>query len=247
MQKSSADMAAQKTFVLVHGAWHGGWCYARVAEILRAAGHRVYTPTLTGLGERAHLFSGNITLDTHVQDVVSVFEYEDLREVHLCGHSYGGFVISGAVERVPERIASLTFLDAFVPADGESLIDISLRPGPSRQLVGAMANGGLGVPPIPAANFNVNAADRDEVDRKCGPQPIGTLLQRIRLTGARERCAAKTYVRAAAYASAGFDSYRAQCAADPSWHVTDVQCGHDVMLDMPHELAALLVQSAARV
>ena len=237
-------MSTRRTFVLVHGAWHGGWCYARVAEILRAAGHRVFAPTLTGLGERSHLFSGDITLDTHVRDVVNVLEYEDLRDVSLCGHSYGGFVVSGVVECVPERVAALTFLDAFVPNDGESLIDLSLRGGPSRQLNGAMDGDGRGVPPIPAAHFHVNETDRAEVDRLCGPQPIGTMLQRLRLTGARERCASKTYIRAVAYPSVPFDAYRAQCAADPSWRVADLPCGHDVMLDMPHELAALLAGDA---
>ena len=91
------------TFVLVHGAWHGGWCYARVADILRARGHRVFTPTMTGLGERSHLASADITLSLHVTDIVNVLRWEDLRDVVLCGHSYGGLVISGVVEAVPER------------------------------------------------------------------------------------------------------------------------------------------------
>jgi pimeloyl-ACP methyl ester carboxylesterase len=117
-------MPSTGTFVLVHGAWHGGWCYVRVADLLRAGGHRVVTPTLTGLGERSHLFSGAITLSTHIDDIVNVLRWEDLTNVVLAGHSYGGFVISGVAERVPERIAALVFLDAFVPADGESLWDL---------------------------------------------------------------------------------------------------------------------------
>src|ERR1700722_11132565 len=112
------------TYVLVHGAWHGGWCFARVAELLRARGDRVFTPTMTGLGERVHLAHPGITLDDHVTDIVNVLRFEDLRDVVLLGHSYGGFVISGVVEAVPERIAALVFLDAFVPQDGESLADL---------------------------------------------------------------------------------------------------------------------------
>src|SRR5580700_6619085 len=112
------------TFVLVHGAWHGGWCFARVAEILRAQGHRVFTPTLTGLGERVHLASTEITLSTHVTDIVNVVRYEDLHDVVLLGHSYGGMVISGVVEVVPERVGALVYLDAFVPENGESLLDL---------------------------------------------------------------------------------------------------------------------------
>src|SRR5579875_3323603 len=101
---------AQRTFVLVHGAWHGGWCWSRVAAILRGRGHRVFTPTQTGLGERAHLLSRDITFDTFVQDVVGVFEAEELEDVVLVGHSFGGSSISGVVDRMPERVRRLVYL-----------------------------------------------------------------------------------------------------------------------------------------
>ena len=106
------------TFVLVHGAWSGGWCYARVAALLRARGHTVFTPTLTGQGERAHLFSGAINLTTHIEDVLGVFRCERLSEVILAGHSYGGMVITGVADRIADRVAALAYLDAFVPEDG---------------------------------------------------------------------------------------------------------------------------------
>ncbi len=112
------------TFVLVHGAWHGGWCYARVAGLLRARGHTVFTPTLTGQGERAHLLSGSINLSTHIEDVLGVFAFERLDDVVLAGHSYGGMVITGVADRIPERIRALAYLDAFVPENGQSLFDI---------------------------------------------------------------------------------------------------------------------------
>ena len=111
------------TFVLVHGAWHGGWCYKRVARLLRQAGHEVYTPTLTGLGERAHLINRAIDLDTHVQDIVGVICCEELSDVVLCGHSYGGMVITGVAEQIAAKIRSLVYLDAFVPENGKSLMD----------------------------------------------------------------------------------------------------------------------------
>src|SRR5262249_44459260 len=110
-------------FVLVHGGWHGGWCWRRVAPPLRAAGHAVYTPTLTGLGERAHLATPATGLDTHIRDVLGVLAYEDLRDVILVGHSMAGMVVTGVAERAPDRLAHLVYLDATVPRDGESDLD----------------------------------------------------------------------------------------------------------------------------
>ncbi|HZL31950.1 MAG TPA: alpha/beta fold hydrolase [Pseudolabrys sp.] len=115
----------QKTFVLVHGAWHGGWCWVRVATLLRAQEHAVFTPTLTGLGERAHLLGPDIDLSTHITDVVNLMKWEDLDGVTLCGHSYGGMVISGVAEQMERAISSLVFLDAFLPKNGEAVEDIT--------------------------------------------------------------------------------------------------------------------------
>ena len=113
------------TFVLVHGAWHGGWCWQKVIPFLEAAGHEVYAPTLTGLAERASELSPDVGLDTHIQDVVGLLEEKNLHGVILVGHSYGGMVITGVVDQVPERIAHLVYLDTFVPRDGESMVNVS--------------------------------------------------------------------------------------------------------------------------
>jgi len=113
------------TFVLVHGAFQDAWVYARVARLLREAGHEVYTPTLTGLGERSHLAHHAINLDTHIQDIVSVFKHEDIADAILCGHSYGGMVITGVAGEIGERIRTLFYVDAYAPADGQSLLDIT--------------------------------------------------------------------------------------------------------------------------
>ena len=121
------------TFVLVHGAWHGGWCYKRVARLLRQAGHEVYTPTLTGLGERAHLINRAIDLDTHIQDIVGVIRCEELSDVVLCGHSYSGMVIAGAAEKIAANTRSLVYLDAIVPENGKSMFDY-LPAGRSEQV-----------------------------------------------------------------------------------------------------------------
>jgi len=233
------------TFVLVHGAWHGGWCYARVAELLRAQGYRVFTPTMTGLGERVHLANANITLSTHVTDIVNVLRYEDLHDVVLCGHSYGGLVISGVVEAVPERIAALVYLDAFVPENGESLHDLVPESNRARQIEGAAANGGF-IPPIPAAHFGVNEADRAYVDAQCVPQPLETMREPLVLTGARERVGHKTYLRAGEYRSIPFEAARERFSGSPGWVVEVIPSGHDVMLDAPAELTAALVAAALR-
>src|SRR6202044_2874776 len=121
------------TFVLVHGAWHGGWCWQRVAERLNRDGHRVFTPTLTGLGERSHLLRTGINLQTHIADVVNLMKWEGLTDVVLCGHSYGGFVVSGLAEQMASALGSIVFLDAFVPRDGEAALDIT-SPG-ARDLI----------------------------------------------------------------------------------------------------------------
>ena len=113
------------TFVLVHGGWHGGWCWNRVSKLLSAKQHTVVAPTLTGLGERSHLLSPEIDLETHVLDIVNVMKWQELRDVVLVGHSYGGMVISGVAERMERSIASLVMLDAMVPASGQSVNDLA--------------------------------------------------------------------------------------------------------------------------
>jgi pimeloyl-ACP methyl ester carboxylesterase len=232
------------TFVLVHGAWHGGWCWQRVADRLRFSGHTVFTPTLTGLGERSHLLGADIDLHTHIADVVNVIKWERLNDVVLCGHSYGGFVISGVAEQIAPAIRSIVFLDAFVPNDGETIQDLTgdaIRDG-IRQ---AMREGSAGVPPRSAEAFGVNAADREWVDTLCVRQPIGTFTSPIALEGAREGIARKVYIRAKGYDNLSFDRALAAARSDPSWRCYEVPCGHDVMIDMPGQLSELLLQAAA--
>jgi pimeloyl-ACP methyl ester carboxylesterase len=113
-----------QTIVLVHGAWHGGWCYGRVADLLRAAGHRVYTPTLTGLGERSHLLTPSVDLSTHIADIINMIRWEDIRQIVLVGHSYGGMVVTGAADAMTDRVSALVYLDAFLPTAGRSFHDI---------------------------------------------------------------------------------------------------------------------------
>lgn len=234
---------AAKTFLLVHGAWHGGWCWRRVADLLERRGHKVFAPTLTGLGERSHLLSANISLATHVADVVNVARWERLEDFVLVGHSYGGFVISGAVEELQPKISSIVFLDAFFPENGEGLVDSASAK--VRDGITAAANSGeLSVAARSAASFNVNEADRAWVDAMCTPQPIATFIDKVKTTGARERIARKAYIRARGYHNPVFDKAHAMLQSQPSWRTYEVPCGHDVMVDMPQRLAELLEETA---
>src|SRR4029079_11994138 len=182
------------TFVLVHGAWSGGWCYHKVAARLRANGHRVFTPTLTGQGERSHLTGIAINLSFHIADILNVFYNEELDDVVLAGHSYGGMVITGVADRIPEKIRTLIYLDAFLPEDGQSLFDINIPKNNQTFITNAGSIGGLAVPPPPASFFNVNANDAARVDALATPFPIGCFTERIKLRGAYREIAKHIYV-----------------------------------------------------
>jgi pimeloyl-ACP methyl ester carboxylesterase len=231
------------TFVLVHGAWHGAWCWRRVARLLRSAGHEVFAPTLTGLCERVHLLSPAINLDTHILDVVNEMRWQELIDVVLVGHSYGGMVISGVAETMEKSIASLVMLDAFMPENGQSVVDIQ-PPDRRKGVLIAAEEGRTGVGPQSAAFFRVNERDRAWVDAQCTPQPVQCFLQKLALTGARERIANRAYIRATGYPSESFDRGLAKARAQ-NWTTYEVPCGHDVMLDMPDRLAAILREVAA--
>lgn len=228
------------TFVLVHGAWAGGWIWRRTADRLRAKGHVVYSPTLTGLGERSHLIGPDIDLDTHIADVVNVMKWEDLDDVVLCGHSYGGMVISGVVEQMEKAISSVVYLDAFFPDDGKSLGDY-VGPGQAAQQE-EMAKKGLPLP-FPAATFNAPEGVLGPIGAKLTPHPAKCFTQKVRLTGARDRIAKKTYVYAEAW-QGPFKQFRERLAGDPSWTVIDVSCGHVVMLEMPDRTVDILEDAA---
>jgi pimeloyl-ACP methyl ester carboxylesterase len=231
------------TFVLVHGAWHGSWCWKRVRKTLQTDGHDVFTPTLTGVGERSHLVSPQVTLDTHVADVVNLIRWEELDDVVLCGHSYGGCVITGVADRVPERLRALVYLDAFILESGQGLHDV-LPPEVAtgqQQTANDKGNGWL-VPPITAEFFRVNAADRAWVDRQCTPQPLATFQHRVRLRNAipAAKC---THILATGYEHSPFPPFHAIAKAK-GWKTLTIDCGHDVMLDRPAELVAMLHDAA---
>ncbi len=180
-------------FLLVQGAWACSLYWRAIAQALRKCGHEVYAPTLTGLGSRKHLLSPQITLGTHIQDVLGVIDEEDLSAIVLVGHSYGGMVVTGVADAVPEKIVSLTYLDAFVPENGQALLDI-LPTGPGALQPPAPVPGveWLLTPPPLGAFGETSEAVLDFAARKLSPHPLACFMQPLRLTGGLERIRRKT-------------------------------------------------------
>jgi pimeloyl-ACP methyl ester carboxylesterase len=234
------------TYVLVHGAGHGGWCYQRVARILRGAGHEVYTPTLTGLGERAHLVRPDTDLDTHITDVVAVLDYEDLHDVILAGHSYAGAVITGAADRAADRVACLVYLEASLPRDGESLVDrasvLMAETYRHSQIVDGVE---LVLFPGPDTIRNYGVTDPDDVAWLAGkltPHPWKTFAQPLRLTN---EAALARIPRAIVCSVSSMQRYpnavRFTRATDAD-RVWEIEASHDLMVTHPEAVAEILMQ-----
>lgn len=237
------------TFVLVHGAWHGGWCWQKLTPLLTAAGHEVYAPTLTGLAERASELSPDVGLDTHIQDIVGLLVDKDLHGVILVGHSYGGMVITGAVDQAPERIAHLVYLDTFVPRDGDSMTSISpvviwlLRRQAESDGWKIASHGDYGVTTEP---------DRSWVLRSVTPQPLKTLEQPLHLKNpAIVSTKPRTQIECTGSSVALLLLQRllqlilAPRALPPrgaGWRLRQIPTGHDAMITMPEKLADLLLE-----
>ena len=235
-------------FVLVHGGAHGGWCYRRVAPILRAAGHEVYTPTLTGLGDRSHLVGRDVDLDTHIRDITAVLQYQDLRDVILVGHSYGGMVITGAADRSSDRIGKLVYLDAANPRNGQSLVDVA---GPVIEAVrpyGRVVDGTeLVLFPGPDAGLFYGVTDPDDLawmNERLTPHPWKCFEQPLSLTNEDALWSIPQYhiVCTATLATRSRTLMDAARAAGRLW---DIDTGHDLMITEPGAVADDLLKVAA--
>lgn len=224
-------------FVIAHGAWAGSWAWQRVVDRLARKGHRVFAPALSGLGERSHLAGPHINLTTHVKDVVNEIRWKNLDRLVLVGHSYGGFVITGAAEEIGERIGAIVYVDAFIPTDGQAFADFS----PDWQ---KLAPDALIPPPAAEEGDYVDDADRIWVNEKATAQPAGTFSERIRVTGAYLRVPKKIFVLATGWGN-GFSETAAPLRTDPGWQVYEVACGHDIAIDKPNELVAILQEAAS--
>lgn len=222
------------TYVLVHGAHTGSHSYRRVRQLLQHAGHQVYAPSLTGLGERSHLASPEVNLSTHIQDVCNAIWYEDLTDVVLVGHSYGGMVVTGTADRMPERIKHLVYLDALLPADGQSVYDLigdEQRPADNAWLV-----------PMPRL-----AVDDEWLRQRRVPQPRATLEEKVGLAAPLEsRPFTLTYIVATERSDPGpiFDrtAERLRARTDGRWTVREIGGGHGMMTTNPEGLAQLFLE-----
>lgn len=237
-----------QTFVLVHGLWHGGWCWSAVAERLHAMGHRVTAPTHTGLGERSHLMSADITLDTFVEDVVRHITFEDLSDVVLVGHSFGGIPITGVADRIPERLAHLVYLDAIALNSGETWMSL-LPPdiAADRSALAQSSSGGVSLPPAPPESFGVTAPeDVAFIGDRLTPHPFATFTTSLMLNGPVGNGVPATYIECTspAYRPARVALERARGFG---WPIETIACGHDAMVVAPQEVAELLNRIAGKI
>jgi len=235
------------TFVLVHGAWHGGWCWVRVRDRLAAAGHRVFTPTLTGLGARKHLLTRDVNLDTHITDVVNLLEAEELSDVVLVGHSYAGAVTPGVVDRAPGRIAQLILLDAMMVEFGEAPIELSPPEVAAARRAQVEREGeGYKLLAPPAEIFGVSdPADVAWVARRLTPHPFGTYTTKLAQRGAGLGSVPRTYIDCVSPALQTINPSRARVRAKREWRLLELATGHDAMVTAPRELAEMLERLTA--
>jgi pimeloyl-ACP methyl ester carboxylesterase len=240
-------MAESRTFVLQHGAWHGGWCWSRVADILRAQGHRVFTPTQTGLGERAHLMSRDITLDTFVQDLANVVEAEELSDIVLVGHSFGGLAISGVADRMPGRIRHLVYLDSRIVGDGETVFGTTVPAiAAERRRLAEEASGGVWIPNPSPESFGVPPGpDADWVRRRLTPHPLGTMISPMHLKHPVGNGLPRTYIVCTDPVYDALESVRQWVKQQAGWGWREIATGHDAMVTAPGPLADMLVELAA--
>jgi pimeloyl-ACP methyl ester carboxylesterase len=246
MESKTAPRAA-KTFVLVHGAWHGGWCWREVVASLSAKGHRVFAPSLTGVGDRAHLFGPSVNLATHVEDIVTLIEMEQVEGCTLVGHSYGGNVITGVADRLRSQVGHYVFLDAVVPPDSVTSWSWSDFNTPQEKAarekrIQDQGGRGPGLPAYPPSVFAVTEpAQAAWVARNLRPMPAGTYLEPISLKNGGSKGLNRTYIACVKPPYVPLVPTADRIKKDPSWRFTTIDCGHDSMVIAPQMLTDLLL------
>jgi pimeloyl-ACP methyl ester carboxylesterase len=216
------------TILVAHGAWSAGWAWKKLHPLLAARGHRLVTPTYTGLGERAHLAQRAIDLEAHIADLLAVIEFEDLSDVVLVGHSYGGMVATGVADRVPQRIAQRVYLDAFVPRDGQSLFE---------------QGAGWRIPPNPVPE-DTSEADRAWILPRRVMQPLATFEQPLRLSGAADHLPRSYIYCMRAMPGDVFAQFAERARSEPGWRLYEIDATHSPNVTAPGMLADLLAAIA---
>lgn len=230
--EESGSHNIQKTYVLVHGAWGGGWGFKQLDKLITLAGHEVYRPTLTGLGERVHLASPSVGLETHIQDVVNLIEFEDLKNVILVGHSYGGMVVTGAADRIGERLMHLVYIDAHFPEHGQSMFDLIPAERKQRLIDIALKKGkGWLIPPL------------WENPGKDVPHPLATFQEPVNLSRRGNLALPGTYIHTLEPGATqdGFSASAGKARAR-GWPVLTLRTGHNPHWTMPDKLAEILLE-----
>ena len=233
-----------KTYVLIHGSWHGGWCWRIVRDMLRAEGHLVFAPSLTGMGERVHLLNADISIGTFVDDVVGLLEAEELEDVILVGHSFGGGPITGVADRVPHRIRRLVYLDAIVLRDRQSMFDgfppeeVELRARAAEATSGGLA---VPVPEILPPVWGIGPDHEDWVRRRLTPHPFRSYTTSLSLRAPVGNGLPRLYVACTAPSHPGLTSFQAYVKSLSGWEWLDLATPHDVMITHPEVLTRLLL------
>lgn len=239
-------------FVLVHGAWHGGWCWQRVTTVLQQGGHRVHAVTLTGLGERAHLLSPSITLDTHIDDVISAIEVEELSDVVLAVHSYAGMIGTAVADRLSKRLKHLVYVDAVVPKPGESWSSTQSAATQQQRLAAAQASTRFSFPPPDPEVFGLHDADHAWVKRRQTPHPGNTYQSPLNFDVQRVAAVPRTFISCTQPALPTIEPSRLRVKDPKFWDgawwpnskVVELKTGHDPMISEPAALARILLDCA---
>ena len=227
--------------VVAHGAWSAGWAWKKMRPLTAARGHRLWTPTYTGLGERVHLGRPDTNLSTHIEDVAQALRFEDLTDVVLIGHSYGGMVATGVADRVPERLSRIIYLDAFVPGDGESVALLGGLGQAGVEAWRAAAEDGWRLPPRPVPP-DTPEADRAWIAGRRLPHPIESFLEPVRLQHG-ETAVPRSYIYCLKHDPADvFRQFYERARAEPGWTAHEIDASHNPHITTPEALADLLDQ-----
>ena len=238
-----SSLSSEKTFLVCHGAWSGGWSWKKMRPRMQAAGFRLLVPTYTGLGDREHLANPAIDLETHIQDVLSVIKFEDLSDIVLLGHSYGGMVATGVADRARDRVAQLIYLDAFVPRNGQSLLDLN---EPARPTMEALTKSGdtWRVPPNPTS-ADTPEADLEWLAKRRVPMPIKCFQMGLKLHNG-EPGVPRSYIYAKRITPADtFGRFAARARSEPGWRYFEIDASHSPNVTAPNALMKVLQEILA--